>query len=184
MEVNLGFDASTHIRLEAILKLIDGTGTWHAPHNSETFLEGGRSFYLTSEKTRMYLDEPEVVLEEFRSYPDDIPGTHYITTDFAFKRTPLSPEATKRDQRVGSPNPRYQATEFSIILNDQDYYLRDLGVTFGAFHEFFLLADRFPAVEILRVISEMSTVSEYNFSGYMVRVVVSVPIHYDVNVGA
>ena len=97
MEVNLGFDSRTDVRLEAVLNLIDGTGTWCAPHESETFEEEGRSFYLTSEKTRMYLDEPEVDLEGFRSYPDDIPDTHYVTTDFVFKRTPLSPEATKWD---------------------------------------------------------------------------------------
>ena len=68
-------------------------------------------------------------------------------------------------------------------MNDQDY-LEELGVTFSAFHEFFLLADKFPAVEILWVMSEMSTINEYNFSGYMVRAVLSIPIRYDVNVGA
>ena len=182
MEVNLDFESFKDIRLEAILKLVDGTGSWCTPSGCGTFVEGNRRFYLTPEKTMVYLDESEVDLTDFQSYPDDIPDTHYVTTEFAFKRVPLTPEATKWKQQAGSPIPRYQATEFFITLNDQDT-LDAAGVAFGSLHEFFLLADRFPAVEILRVTSEELVLHEPKFSEYMVGVLVSISICYDNNVG-
>ncbi|KAK7695160.1 hypothetical protein QCA50_002350 [Cerrena zonata] len=137
LEVNIGFIDAIDIRLEAILKLIDGTGSWRTPGGLETFVERGnpRCFYVTTDGRRNYLDEPEMDMEKLTVFPDDIPNTRFTTASFAFKRVPLSPEATQWDKREGSSKARYQATEFAILLSSQDF-LEFSGAAFGHFTSF------------------------------------------------
>lgn len=170
LEVNIHFIGDADVRLEAILKLIDGTGTWLPPEDLETYKEPGdpRCFYITTEGKKKYLDTPEMDEMSPITYPDDIPNTRYASESFAFKRVPLTPEATTWGKRDGSPHPRYQATEFAILLSDQDY-LEFSGRAFGHFHDFFLLADKFPVLQVLRVMSGTHIPMEYTFEEYIVR---------------
>ncbi|CAL1694986.1 unnamed protein product [Somion occarium] len=172
LEVNVTFNDEVDLRLEGIIKLIEGTGTWRAPDDLTTWQDAGdvRRYYLTGEGKKRFLDEPSQTHTEVRlfTFPDDIPGTRFTTDSFAFKRVSLTPEATEWRRREGSVVPRYKATQLSLQLTDQSY-LQLSGTTFAHFHDFFLLADKFPAVETLRVMSR-TFVPPDDFVPYMVLI--------------
>ena len=70
------------------------------------------------------------------------------------------------DTPPGARRPKYQATEFAIILADQMELVGDH--TFAHFHEFFELAPRFPGVEVLRIRSRTPIPLGYACSDYFV----------------
>lgn len=169
LEVNLSFIYGTTIRLEAILKLIDGTGVWRAPNGETVFHNSGSSFYIAPGGTKVYLDVIEINFWSPRTFQDDIPNSRYATRSFAFKRVPLNPLTMKPppSQELNARQPKYQAKEFAIMLANQ-HKLEARGHPFGHFHQFFALAHLFPAVEVLRVRSRTAIPVNYGFFDYLV----------------
>ena len=162
LEVNLSFGMTC--RLEAILKLIDGTGVWYTSQNKDALEDPSLSFYINSEGVRVDLDIIEIDFNVPRTWADDIPNTRYASESFAFKRVPF--DSLTMDTPPGARRPKYQATEFAIILADQMELVGDH--TFAHFHEFFELAPRFPGVEVLRIRSRTPIPLGYACSDYFV----------------
>ncbi|KAK7688544.1 hypothetical protein QCA50_008082 [Cerrena zonata] len=165
-EDTFGNDGSLSIRLEAIIKLIDGTGTWQDPQGNQTVFSPDAGHYFTNEGRKIVLDQTLLCPQLNYSYPDDIPNTYFGSTTFAFKRTPLTPGATQWNKHEGSPEPRYQATELSIFLVANEYLL-EAQLPYGHFHDFFLLAEKFPALEVLRLIGSIPIPDSFGFEDYM-----------------
>ncbi|KAK7688552.1 hypothetical protein QCA50_008090 [Cerrena zonata] len=95
----------------------------------------------------------------------------YSTDTFAFKRIPVSPDATQWDKQEGSPEPRYHATELSVIF-DPNAHMEFTGPMHDHFYNFFLLADQFPALEVLRLITRVETPEDehFQFEEYMFQI--------------
>ena len=102
LEVSIGFRplSSRTLRLEALLKLIDGTGTWikrdqHPGH--------------------LLLDQPTYLdYDSNHPVPADFLWTWGSFFEFSFARVPLLADGTQWDSGMGSQTPRYRCTAFAI----------------------------------------------------------------------
>lgn len=101
LEVNLTFaiDHVSPLRLEALLKLIDGTGTWVRP-----------------EGNGVPVDQPDYndMVGAPTPLPTRIAHMYGVFSAFAFTRRPLSPQALEWRSYHGSPHPRYKCTAFAV----------------------------------------------------------------------
>ncbi|EKM48716.1 uncharacterized protein PHACADRAFT_202488, partial [Phanerochaete carnosa HHB-10118-sp] len=104
LEVNICFsntwDEASPLRLEALLKLIDGTGTWVRP----------------SEGSRLPVDQPSLkdVDAQSPTRPPSWKESYGVFYEFAFSRRPLSPEASRWRSSTGSPHARFKCTAFAV----------------------------------------------------------------------
>lgn len=157
------YDTDLSISLGAIIKLIDGTGSWLGPNGEDA------SYDIIHDGEGIELDQPLFYPEFGHTYSDEIPDMDYSTDTFAFKRIPVSPDATQWDKQEGSPEPRYHATELSVIF-DPNAHMEFTGPMHDHFYNFFLLADQFPALEVLRLITRVETPEDehFQFEEYMV----------------
>ena len=167
------YEDSLSIRLEAIIKLIDGTGMWAAYLPSNELWD----FLVTNGDGELKGIQPFVCLERDLSEPDNLLDGHYSTVTFAFKRAPITPDALQWDRREGSRQPRYRATELSIKLDakDRTSEYNKGPVRSGKFHDFFLLGDidLFQELEVLTIICDTSIPKRTNFVDYVVSVLPS-----------
>ncbi|KAI0347775.1 hypothetical protein BDW22DRAFT_1424042 [Trametopsis cervina] len=106
LEVNIGMAPDMRIRPEALLQLIDGTGTWKD----------------TVVSYQMGIPICQITLQEYNEhapYPQAwvwSPDERGIPTcrDFAFTRIPWTPNATEWQHPIGSPFPRYACTALAL----------------------------------------------------------------------
>lgn len=103
LEVNIRFsstwDEASPLRLEALLKLIDGTGTWVRP----------------SEGSGLPVDQPSLRDMDAQSpRPPSWKESYGVFYEFAFSRRPLSPEALEWRSSTGSPHARFRCTAFAV----------------------------------------------------------------------
>lgn len=156
LEVNVL--TSAQIRPEAVLKLIDGTGTWKAPSGT----------HLHSPICDIYVEDDNA----FRLYPPNIVTPAWgnlLCNDFAFVRIPLSPESTSWQLPVGSPQPRYTCTslafeELVVAPDNMDQELDHCNIL-----EFLLmLPNHVPRVEEFRVVALGEGQLAVNISPWMV----------------
>jgi hypothetical protein len=106
LEVNINTMTSEPIRPEAILKLIDGTGTW-------------KSFRGKYPKSPVcHISQPDDITTDL--FPPAMLTRSELTTcnSFAFARTALFPDSTLWQLPVGSPNPRYTCTALALYKLD------------------------------------------------------------------
>lgn len=146
-DVNFSLHPDVHelLSLDALIKLIDGTGTWGQLVQGED--AGERDHGLPDElNVKGHVDK---VFLDWRSEASrDHPLT--IFTAFAFSRVHLFPDATKWDQPVGSPEPRYAATELALsIIENKGFEFHFCVITIQQFLE--RMPERFPLLETLRL---------------------------------
>ncbi|KAI0338700.1 hypothetical protein BDW22DRAFT_669107 [Trametopsis cervina] len=142
LEVNIANALSMEVRPEALLKLIDGTGTWK--HTGDAQHTGVPICQITPEE-----------YNSLAPYPEDLvwtpPGDGIVVCDdFAFTRTPLSLSATEWQLPTGSPDPRYACSALAmknLTVDMHSEMSEKCTVT-----EFLLkLPERVPMLEELRV---------------------------------
>jgi hypothetical protein len=89
------------LRLEPLLKLIDGTGTWKAPSGNQ----------------HAVLDQPSMAeMDEDHPVPDNFADDYGPFYRFSFSRTPIHPSALKWSSSEGSQYPRYHCTGLALDL--------------------------------------------------------------------
>lgn len=173
MEVNLSFDSysytlpdgfSLSARLEDIIKLIDGTGSWQSPDGDEALYPSTAVGYYTDDGKTVELNHTVYTSQLDQFYEDNFDNVCYGTDTFAFKRIPITPEATQWHKQEGSDVPRYQATELSIDVDVTSYDGDEYGTSRpdgDQFHDFSLLSDNFPALEALHLIAKAEIAEEF-----------------------
>ncbi|TCD67143.1 hypothetical protein EIP91_000427 [Steccherinum ochraceum] len=142
-EVNVGFftKLSVAIRLEAVFKLVEGTGLWADP--TENLLERKRRGIVTSRdiyahEKKQKMDRVEVDFIQglnIAEQPDDFPGVMVTVEAFAFTRTlalplldpPFIPASQWTKINVENPenefqHPRFRAKELALQIGDQCRY--------------------------------------------------------------
>jgi hypothetical protein len=110
LEVNVS--TSAHVRPEAVLKLIDGTGTWKVP--SGTHFHSPICDICVDEENSLHLYPPDIVTPIWG---------HLCCNDFAFVRVPLSAEATSWQLPVGSSYQRYTCISLAfeeLVVTPED----------------------------------------------------------------
>ena len=93
------------LRIEALLKLINGTGTWIAP----------------TEDPDVVVDQPSATeLDENNPVPPPLPHKYGPFYRFSFTRAPRTPTALQWKSQRGSQHPRYRCTGFAIYSVEHD----------------------------------------------------------------
>ncbi|KAI0688149.1 hypothetical protein BC835DRAFT_334036 [Cytidiella melzeri] len=110
LEVNVDLVDQYSVRLEALLKLIDGTGTWT---NSPS--RGSRSCQITYDPAVTTLPSP----------PNIVPGAQVVCNAFGFTRIPKTARFAPWNTSVGSSEPRYICT--GLLLQDLKLYTEEEG---------------------------------------------------------
>ncbi|KAJ3475907.1 hypothetical protein NLI96_g11517 [Meripilus lineatus] len=159
LEVNLACSSflDTPLRLEALIKLIEGTGTWNA-EDPPIFDYSFRYRYIRrclDENAKLGFDEPRYVWcpydhgEEDRHYrfPEDIPDTSIVFRKFGFIRKPIFPDALEWRSSTGSEKARYYATSLALEMLDDDEY----HVNYQFIEDFLMLSYCFPELQELRI---------------------------------
>lgn len=136
------------LRLEALMKLIDGTGTWIGPK--------GDSDILVDQATLLDMDDDD-------PYPPTFEPECGPFFRFAFLRRPLSADATKWRSSLGSAQPRYECTGFAIYITEDDLVYGTLDDLIGC------LTTRMPHLQELQVASKVIPSDIQNFQWLMVR---------------
>lgn len=169
LEVNIGF-LSIELRLEALIKLIEGTGIWDPTGNVALM----HQLVLSGSKDAP--DSPQVIDFEgsLVRFPDDIPGKRVVFRRFGFIREPLTPDATEWRSPKASSLPRYRATSLALQISDRHQVA--LGDDFERtcpnlphIHEFLSLSQYFPELRELRVESRADCPENSDFTTLMVR---------------
>ncbi|KAI0962042.1 hypothetical protein AcV7_000971 [Taiwanofungus camphoratus] len=158
-EVNVSFFESCTLSFEGLLKLIEGTGTWK-PLLPQINLND-----VTEEAFNVPKPNVDDPVFSFDTDPGIIPQTCITFDAFAFARAPLSPEMTQWNELSGSPQPCYAITALALPIYDQCEYEAE-GFEVTTLLDLFDFAERFPAMEELRIASE-TTQLEGNFTMFM-----------------
>lgn len=114
LEVNLAFQ-DTALRLEGLIKLIEGTGRWVVPDGvaptAQLLLSGSKDVP----------DAAEVVSfqQRYLKFSDDIPDTCVIFPGFAFIREPITSDAKEWRSPKASSVPRYKPIAIAFRIPDK-----------------------------------------------------------------
>lgn len=130
LQVNVAFKDKA-LRLEGLIKLIQGTGKWEVPDGADIpprVLASGPNDALDVAEFVHYGGA-------FPSYPDDIPGPRIVFPEFGFIREPIRME---RPSRRGLLTPQYKTTALALRL------VADI-------HGIDSLSEHFPDVEEVRL---------------------------------
>ncbi|EMD41904.1 hypothetical protein CERSUDRAFT_70358 [Gelatoporia subvermispora B] len=146
LEVNVRFRGPAYLRFDALIKLIEGTGTWK-PHTSKTYIFGSG---WTSPVSSQDVEYDEIDFHSSLIVPEDTSETLLCLTAFAFSRTPLKAEYTRWDSSLGSPEPRYMTTGLALNLRDSEDIEPEVEEHL-VIQDFFTMASRFPFIEELRL---------------------------------
>lgn len=166
VSVSLCDDENT-IRLEALKKLIEGTGTWKGGDCEGELIDGEPNVEVTSPCPEL-VNGDEVSLH----YKGEFPDTHIQLDLFSFTRVPIMENATSWRSWRGSLRPRYKATGLAFRIMDQGMW-QMLGMKVAYIPDvLFLAKDHFPDVEELRVSSDTAC-WESSFVPFMVCLIVS-----------
>lgn len=125
------------LRIGPLIKLIDGTGTWIAPHGA----------------TNAMVDQPS--MEEFdeeNPVPNDLNDNYGPFYRFSFVRVPVSPGALRWTSWRGSDHPRYRCTGLAVHLAENESHLEDWETVSDFLQE---MRSSLPHVEELRLMSPM-----------------------------
>ena len=150
LEVNVHFACfiSGSLRLEALLKLIHGTGTWIAPPRSS-----------------VVPDQPSALqLNNSNPIPPSFPHYFGWLFEFAFCRTPRSTEAVEWCSPIGSVDKRYDCTAVALSFEADE-----MSNFAGANILFRTLREHLPALEELRVTTRAPSAAWRTFTLFMVR---------------
>ena len=110
LEVKVQFSLMTDLRFEAVVKLIDGTGTWRFPDG-----------FPAAEYAGVILDQPSLEeLDLLHPVPPNWLGSYGAFENFAFCRTPRSPDALEWYSWKGSLRPRYDCTALAVYFEDPE----------------------------------------------------------------
>lgn len=155
------------IRLEALKKLVEGTGTWADEPCEGVKQRNGLSGEIVDER-----DSPHAELTEDGQislhYKDEFPDTHLQFVLFAFTRVPVTDIATLWQSGRGSPQPRYKTTGLAFRIMDQERW-QLFGIPVAYVPDILSVAKvHFPDVEELRVSSD-TVYWQDNFVMFMVR---------------
>lgn len=167
LEVSLDFK-SPKLRLEGLIKLIEGTGTWEIPEDfeptePELFLSDSGDIPDASQL--IYL-EPD-----YLGFLDDIPDTRVIFSRFAFIREPLTSDAKEWRSEKASALPRYKTIAIAFQIPDQREFALggDIGpLRLSNIDDFLTLSRYFPELRELRVESKTMCSRESDFMSWMV----------------
>lgn len=108
LEVNVDTSNRKVVRIEPLLKLIDGTGTWFNPPDNE----GTSKLRLRSH----YDGDSISITDNMRNpgLPSLIPDCNITCSSFAFTRTFIDPHLPLWESRSGSWSPRYKCTALAL----------------------------------------------------------------------
>lgn len=154
LEANIHFHIDYDLRalrLEALVKLIEGTGTWIIPAGASAVRDEPRASAVS---------EDDVI------FPQPFDKDYGDFYRFAFSRTPCSPGALEWRSSIGSPEPRYHCTGLAVyFLEDEEDGAddRDSVDTFVQHMRQYL-----PRVQELRVMSRASLQNICDFEMLMV----------------
>ncbi|OCH94667.1 hypothetical protein OBBRIDRAFT_884465 [Obba rivulosa] len=149
LEVNVSFRYSANLRFDALVKLMEGTGTWR-PNVSKAYVFG-TGWATSAPKMDAVFDDPE--FPSSLDIPEDTTETLIYFHAFAFARSPLRPESVQWDSPFGSAEPRYVVTALALPINDQDCFSPEPEEPL-LIQDFFTMANRFPFMEELRLAHE------------------------------
>ena len=101
LEVTMSSRAG-NFRLEAVLKLIEGTGTWAGVGD-------------------VRLDQPSFVeLSRLSPFPPALPYLYGVLPEFSFSRVPIVDHALEWRSSKGSSEPRYRCSGLALRFSDDD----------------------------------------------------------------
>ena len=106
LEANVQFASSMaqerYLMVESLFPLIYGTGTWIAPSESGIVLA----------------QPTNAALNFVHSMPPNSPESFGPCYQFAFERTPISPDAIQHCSSIGSVEPRYKCIAFAASFGN------------------------------------------------------------------
>ena len=148
------------LRLEGLIKLIHGTGTWNTPRTDAIQHGPPEPIDIAGPQDQV---EFAADFETRIPFPDDIPDICITLTRFEFIREPLSSDATKWRSSRGSKEVRYYATSLALGI-ERLQILQSTG-----FDGFLSLSNHFQRLQELRIESEVFVPDDSDFVSYMVR---------------
>ena len=162
LEVNVGFKNAL-LRLEGLIKLMNGTGTWNTPESTAI----NRSQPIIPQRVAIACSRDQVNFKTFHGtripVPDDMPGSRTTFSRFGFVREPITADAIQWRSSKGSEEARYNVTSLALGIQN----LRRFPST--RFEGFLRLSSCFPTLQELRVESVVEVPKNSNFVSYMVR---------------
>lgn len=121
LEVNIDTSHRRHIRIELLLRLIDGTGTWFDPANDGSIPK----FTMQSHYNGNDIERWTRTTMAIPGFPGFIPGCDITCSNFAFKRAPIDLHRPLWKSHNGSWHPRYRCT--ALALADLTTTEEDMG---------------------------------------------------------